>query len=84
MPEWNTIYLFTFFWVLEVLDVLDDIGEFLLVSEFCLDGGLLVLREGGVVHVHLLVGVHQVLVVRVGVAHAKNIKYYQTQPNSAL
>jgi hypothetical protein len=74
---WGGTYFFPFFGILEVFDVLNDIGEFLLIVELERLVGLLILREGRVVHVHLLVGVHQVLVVGVGITHTE----YQTITN---
>ena len=69
-------YLFALLGILEVLDVLDDVTEFLLPAGLRFLRGLLVLRERGVVGVDLLAGVHEILVVAVRIAH---LRLFQNQ-----
>jgi hypothetical protein len=55
--------------VFEVLDVLHDVVELLLVVGLGGRVAVFAVGEGRVVEVCLLVGVHQILVIRIGVAH---------------
>jgi hypothetical protein len=62
-------YFFAFEWVFEVFDVLNDVVEFFLVVGFGRRVVVLVVGEGRVVEIVLLIGVHQILIVSVWVAH---------------
>lgn len=62
-------YFFAFEWVLEVFDVLDDVVKFFLVVGLGRRVAVLVVGERRVVEIGLLVGVHQILIVSVRVAH---------------
>ena len=62
-------------WVFEVFDVLHDVVELFLVVGL---GGRIVVfavRQRRVVEVCLLVGVHQILVVRIRIAHLTEYIY---------
>jgi len=66
-------YLFSFLWILEILNILNNIVELLFVIGFGHVCWIFNLSERGVVHVDLRVGVHQVLIVHIlsRIAHFK-------------
>lgn len=69
------IYLLSFFRILEVLDILHDVIEFLLPIGLRLLRGFLILGERWVISVDLLGGVHEILVIAVWIAHDLIIVY---------
>ena len=59
-----------------MLDVLHDVAELFLVVGLRGRVAVFAVREGMVVEACLLVGVHQILVIRIGVAHLTEYIFY--------